>query len=319
METEHSGISGSNGSSSCPATSPAAAASHSRSAQLPAADRRLAMREDVIDCDDDDEGDDEDDDHGDDADNADAIGIADHCNDSTDAPPPSTSPVRNGQPRSSTPATPTGAAPNKRKNFSPRCAERSSPLAEPAAALGCGGGGGVDDDDNSSGTASNHSESVHSHSSDHRRFNGDHVDRLVICEPNVAFEPHGRAIKTEADDRSCSQFDHEHDRDRHPVNGARAIDDDEDDAMSPPTLLAPPSASAATTTTSTAPLLPMLPQQRLEFACNAFTAVQELLHVYGLSISPADIVNAFRQQATAGAGAAGPGDDAVIGGECNNE
>lgn len=39
------------------------------------------------------------------------------------------------------------------------------------------------------------------------------------------------------------------------------------------------------------------PQSRIEFACNAFNAMQELLNVYGLSISPADIVDAFKKQA----------------------
>ena len=39
------------------------------------------------------------------------------------------------------------------------------------------------------------------------------------------------------------------------------------------------------------------PQAGLEFACNAFNAVQELLNVYGLSISPGDIVDAFKRQA----------------------
>lgn len=38
------------------------------------------------------------------------------------------------------------------------------------------------------------------------------------------------------------------------------------------------------------------PQARLEFACNAFNAVQELLNVYALSLSPGDIVDAFRRQ-----------------------
>lgn len=41
------------------------------------------------------------------------------------------------------------------------------------------------------------------------------------------------------------------------------------------------------------------PQSKLEFACNAFNAVQELLNVYGLSISPNDIVDAFKKQAAA--------------------
>lgn len=49
------------------------------------------------------------------------------------------------------------------------------------------------------------------------------------------------------------------------------------------------------------------PQARMEFACNAFTAVQELLHVYGLSISPADIVNAFRRQASGSSAATADG------------
>lgn len=40
-------------------------------------------------------------------------------------------------------------------------------------------------------------------------------------------------------------------------------------------------------------------QTKLEFACNAFNAVQELLNVYGLSISPNDIVDAFKKQAAA--------------------
>lgn len=40
------------------------------------------------------------------------------------------------------------------------------------------------------------------------------------------------------------------------------------------------------------------PQSRIEFACNAFNAMQELLNVYGLSISPADIVDAFKKQAS---------------------
>lgn len=39
------------------------------------------------------------------------------------------------------------------------------------------------------------------------------------------------------------------------------------------------------------------PQSRIEFACNAFNAMQELLNVYGLSISPSDIVDAFKKQA----------------------
>lgn len=39
------------------------------------------------------------------------------------------------------------------------------------------------------------------------------------------------------------------------------------------------------------------PHSRIEFACNAFNAMQELLNVYGLSISPADIVDAFKKQA----------------------
>lgn len=38
------------------------------------------------------------------------------------------------------------------------------------------------------------------------------------------------------------------------------------------------------------------PQSRIEFACNAFNAMQELLNVYGLSISPSDIVDAFKKQ-----------------------
>lgn len=38
------------------------------------------------------------------------------------------------------------------------------------------------------------------------------------------------------------------------------------------------------------------PQSRIEFACNAFNAMQELLNVYGLSISPADVVDAFKKQ-----------------------
>lgn len=41
-------------------------------------------------------------------------------------------------------------------------------------------------------------------------------------------------------------------------------------------------------------------QSPLQFACNAFNAVQELLNVYGLSISPNDIVDAFKKQATVG-------------------
>lgn len=42
---------------------------------------------------------------------------------------------------------------------------------------------------------------------------------------------------------------------------------------------------------------PSDPKAHFEFACNAFNAVQELLNVYGLSLSPGDIVDAFRRKA----------------------
>lgn len=52
-----------------------------------------------------------------------------------------------------------------------------------------------------------------------------------------------------------------------------------------------------TATTSVATSTPTLERQlKNEFACNAFNAVQELLNVYGLSISPGDIVDAFKKQ-----------------------
>lgn len=47
------------------------------------------------------------------------------------------------------------------------------------------------------------------------------------------------------------------------------------------------------------------PQSKIEFAYNAFNAVQELLNVYGLSISPGDIVDAFKKQ-TVGPGCPQP-------------
>lgn len=66
------------------------------------------------------------------------------------------------------------------------------------------------------------------------------------------------------------------------------------------------SRTAAATDTSAARLVTEMatvahavnsPQARLEFTCNAFNAVKELFNVYGLSISPSDIVDAFKKQA----------------------
>lgn len=55
-------------------------------------------------------------------------------------------------------------------------------------------------------------------------------------------------------------------------------------------------AVAAAAVSSSATVSSNDPQARLEFACNAFNAVQELLNVYALSLSPSDIVDAFKRQ-----------------------